>query len=169
MTNEIFKSGTNTWHGSGWDINQPSKLSAIPADLALGLPDPKKNPVQITNVFGFSLGGPVVKNKLFFFATPQWTRFRANAGANAHPILLPTENGVAALNQIETNEGPNSNIDYLLAALGNIRGGSQDAQLIHSGVDANGNLRPDVEFGNVLRGDTSITRRLLSSEEVAKL
>src|SRR5256885_8521748 len=132
VTNEIFKSGTNTWHGSGWDINQPANRSAIPADLALGLSDPKRNPVQITNTFGVSVGGPVVKNKLFFFATPQWTRFRANAGASAHPLLLPTENGIAALRQIETNEGANAHIDYLLAALGDIRG-SQDPQMIHSG------------------------------------
>jgi Carboxypeptidase regulatory-like domain/TonB-dependent Receptor Plug Domain len=35
VTNEIFKGGTNNWHGSAWEINQPSKLAAIPADLTL--------------------------------------------------------------------------------------------------------------------------------------
>jgi len=154
VTNEVFKSGTNDWHGSGWDIVQPSKLSAIPADLALsGI---TRNPVQITNTFGVSVGGPIKKNKLFFFATPQWSRLRANAGANAHVLLLPTANGVAALRQIEQNEGPNANIDYLLAALGNTRGGSVGTTLIDAGVDASGNPRPAVEFGNILRGDTSI-------------
>lgn len=156
VTNEVFKSGTNDWHGSGWDINQPSKLSAVPADLALG--GTTKNPVQIANTFGVSVGGPIQKNKLFFFATPQWSRFRANAGANAHVLSLPTANGVAALKQIETNEGPNANIDYLLAALGNLRGGSTGIQPIATGINPNpkGPARPSVEFGNVLRGDSSI-------------
>jgi outer membrane receptor protein involved in Fe transport len=154
VTNEIFKGGTNNWHGSGWDINQPSKLSAIPADLALaGI---TKNPVQITNTFGFSIGGPIKKDKLFVFGTPQWNRFRANAGANAHVLLLPTANGVATLQGIEAKEGANPNIDYLIAALGTIRGGSAGLTTISAGVDAAGNPRPDVEFGNVLRGDTSI-------------
>ena len=154
VTNEIFKGGTNQWHGSGWDINQPSKLSAIPAELALaGI---TRNPVQITNTFGFSIGGPIKKDKLFVFGTPQWNRFRANAGANAHVLLLPTANGVATLQGIEAQEGANPNIDFLLAALGNIRGGSSGTTLISAGVDANGNPRPSVEFGNVLRGDTSI-------------
>jgi hypothetical protein len=156
VTNEIFKGGTNDWHGSGWDIIQPSKLAAIPADLALG--GVTRNPVQITNTFGFSVGGPIKKNKLFFFATPQWNRFRANAGANAHVLSLPTANGVAALKQIETNEGDNANIDYLLAALGNLRGGSTGIQTISAGVNPNatGPARPSIEFGNLLRGDTSI-------------
>jgi outer membrane receptor protein involved in Fe transport len=156
VTNEIFKGGTNNWHGSGWDIVQPSKLASIPADLALG--GITKNPVQITNTFGFSVGGPIKKNKLFFFATPQWNRFRANAGANAHVLSLPTADGVAALKQIEANEGPNANIDYLLAALGNLRGGSTGIQVISAGINPNagGPPRPSIQFGNLLRGDTSI-------------
>ena len=154
IANEIYKGGTNTWHGAGWDIIQPSRLSAIDASLAVG--GITRQPVQITNTFGFSLGGPIKKNKLFFFATPQWSRFRANAGVQAGLILLPTANGVAALKQIETNEGANANIDYLLAAIGNLRGGSTGLNSVPAGVDAGGIARPAVEFGNIIRGDTSI-------------
>jgi Carboxypeptidase regulatory-like domain/TonB-dependent Receptor Plug Domain len=152
VTNEVFKGGTNNWHGSGWDIIQPSKLAAI--DAALGHTGTLKNPVQITNTFGFAVGGPIKKDKLFFFATPQWNRFRANAGALASSILLPTAAGVAALQQIEANEGPNANIDYLLAAIGNLRGGSADLQHIASGFDNKGVVRPAVDFGSLVRGDT---------------
>jgi outer membrane receptor protein involved in Fe transport len=154
VTNVVYKSGTNSWHGSGWDIIQPSKLAAIPAQL--GFVGITKNPVQITNTFGFSAGGPIKKNKLFIFATPQWSRFRANAGAQTNALLLPTSNGVAALQQIEANEGSNPNIDYLLAALGSFRGGSSGTQLVSAGLDASGNPRPDVEFGLVQRGDVGI-------------
>ena len=159
VTNVVYKGGTNSWHGAGWDIIQPSKLSAIPAEL--GRVGTTRNPVQITNTFGFSLGGPVKKDKLFFFATPQWNRFRANAGAQANPILIPTAAGVAALQQIETNEGPNANIDYLLASIGSLRGGSSDRQSVDAGVNASGNPRPAVDFGSILRGDTSIVSNSL--------
>jgi len=153
VTNVVFKGGTNNWHGSGWDIIQPSKLAAIPAEIA-GLVS--KNPVQITNTFGFSVGGPIKKDRLFFFATPQWTRFRANAGASTFPILIPTANGVAALQQIEANEGANANIDYLLTALGPLRGGATGIVVKKAGLDSLGNPRPDVEFGAFQRGDGSI-------------
>src|SRR6267143_536414 len=159
VTNEVFKGGTNTWHGSGWDIIQPSKLSAIPAEVAhAGI---LKNPVQITNTFGFAVGGPIKKDKLFFFATPQWSRFRANAGAQAASILLPTAAGVAALQQIEANEGRNANIDYLLTAMGNLRGGSSDLTPVDAGFDKNGMTRPTVDFGSLVRGDTSIVSHSL--------
>lgn len=159
VTNVVYKGGTNKWHGSGWDIIQPSKLSAIPAEA--GRQGTTKIPVQITNTFGFSLGGPIKKDKLFFFATPQWSRFRANAGAQASPIEIPTAAGVAALQQIEANEGPNANIDYLLSAIGNLRGGTPDLTPFSAGVDGLGNPRPLVEFGPLLRGDTSITSNSL--------
>lgn len=160
IVNEVYKGGTNNWHGSGWDIIQPSKLAAIDAGLAFF--GTTRQPVQITNTFGFSLGGPIKKNKLFFFATPQWSRFRANAGAFTAADLIPTANGVAALQQIETNEGPNPNINYLIASLGTLRGSSTNGTImVPSGFDASGNPRPAVEFGTLFRGDTSIVSNSL--------
>jgi outer membrane receptor protein involved in Fe transport len=155
IANEVFKGGTNNWHGSGWDIIQPSALSAIDAGFAFFNPGAKQ-PVQITNTFGFSLGGPIKKNKLFFFATPQWSRFRANAGTFTSPDLIPTAAGVATLQQIETNEGPNANIDYLIASLGGLRGTTNGATMESAGFDAQGNPRPAVQFGTLSRGDVSI-------------
>jgi outer membrane receptor protein involved in Fe transport len=154
IANEVFKGGTNNWHGSGWDIIQPSALSAIDAGFAFF--GGTRQPVQITNTFGFSLGGPIKKNKLFFFATPQWSRFRANAGTYTRPDLIPTAAGVAALQQIEANEGSNANIDYLIASLGGLRGTTNGAKMVSAGFDAAGNPRPAVQFGTLSRGDVSI-------------
>jgi hypothetical protein len=154
VTNEVFRGGTNTWHGAGWDIVDTSHLDAIPAEL--GLNGTTRNPVHISNTFGFSVGGPIKKNKLFFFGTPQWSRFRANAGAQAHAISIPTANGVTALRQIETNEGANANIDYLINALGSSRGGTSNLQSVSAGPN-----RPAVEFGDIIRGDTSIVQNNL--------
>src|SRR5262249_17248188 len=111
IANEVYKGGTNTWHGSAWDIVQPSKLAGIDAGFALfSTKRPPEQAVQITNTFGFSVGGPVKKDKLFFFATPQWGRFRANAGVFTAANLIPTAAGVATLQQIKANEGSNPNI-----------------------------------------------------------
>jgi hypothetical protein len=163
IANEVYKGGTNNWHGSGWDIIQPSALSAIDAGYAFfNSTNPGfKQPVQITNTFGFSLGGPIRKNKLFFFATPQWSRFRANAGVQTSPILIPTAAGVATLQQIETNEGPNANIDYLIASLGGLRGTTNGVTMESAGFDAAGNPRPAVQFGTLSRGDGSIVSNSL--------
>ncbi len=66
----ITKSGTNSFHGSLYEYNRNSFVSANDyfvkaAELSSGLPnDPSK---LNRNIFGVSLGGPIVKNRLFFF------------------------------------------------------------------------------------------------------
>src|SRR5205823_5016292 len=57
------KSGTNSIHGDGFYYFRDQKLNAP-------LPSDSTNPFQ-RNQFGGSLGGPVVKNKLFFFLTAE--------------------------------------------------------------------------------------------------
>ncbi len=66
----ITKSGTNSYHGSAYEYNRNSFVSANDyfvkaAELSSGLPnDPSK---LNRNIFGVSLGGPILKNRLFFF------------------------------------------------------------------------------------------------------
>ena len=60
--NVITKSGTNEFHGSLFHLWQNDVLNARYALAA------DKPPVRF-NQFGGSLGGPIVKNKIFFFAT----------------------------------------------------------------------------------------------------
>ncbi|MCU1269571.1 MAG: Oar protein [Acidobacteriaceae bacterium] len=55
------KSGTNRLHGDGFYYFRDQSLNAA-------LPSGSKNPFQ-RNQFGGSLGGPIVKDKLFFFVT----------------------------------------------------------------------------------------------------
>src|SRR5437588_1416914 len=76
VVNLVTKSGTNTFHGSGYDYNRISALSANTfQNDATGTP----KGIFARNDFGFSVGGPFVKNKMFFFNNTEWIRVRSSA------------------------------------------------------------------------------------------
>lgn len=67
----ITKSGTNALHGSVWEQFQNSDMNATPFFYnANGVPKPFLN----RNQFGATLGGPIKKDKLFFFGSYQGVR-----------------------------------------------------------------------------------------------
>ncbi|MGA9772246.1 MAG: TonB-dependent receptor, partial [Blastocatellia bacterium] len=72
QVNVILKSGSNSYHGTAYEFFRNAVLDArnffAPAD--------QKDPRYQRNQFGFSLGGPVIKNKTFFFADYEGTRIR---------------------------------------------------------------------------------------------
>jgi Carboxypeptidase regulatory-like domain len=88
VINVVTKSGTNNLHGSVYEFNRLSALTSEDVEnKALGNPKQK----YTRNQFGYSFGGPVIKNKLFFFSTTEWTRVRSNASTTAvvpDPALL---------------------------------------------------------------------------------
>ena len=63
--NLVIKSGTNQVHGSAYYCNRHEALAAQSPIVAPGSP---KREIR-NNQGGFSLGGPIVKNKSFFFTT----------------------------------------------------------------------------------------------------
>jgi len=156
VTNVISRGGTNSFHGSAWELNRNTYYSAIPADQGFNgvcsNPGPNcssvGNPVDNENTFGYAFGGPILKNKLFFFQTTQWDRDRVTA--NGSTLHIPTANGISALQGL----GPNANIDYLVAALAGLRGvcRTTPCPTLTLGNDpTTGNPRPDVEMGTVER------------------
>jgi hypothetical protein len=68
--NQITKGGTNSFHGSGYEYFQSDKMNARPF---FGIPNssggftPQETPYYRYHEYGGSIGGPIVKNKLFFF------------------------------------------------------------------------------------------------------
>jgi len=67
------KSGTNQFHGSAYGNVESSKFNANPFfNKQIGLPTPDLH----RYVAGAELGGPVLKDKLFFYASYQYTRAR---------------------------------------------------------------------------------------------
>jgi outer membrane receptor for ferrienterochelin and colicin len=74
--NLVTKSGTNAWHGSAWEYIRNDATDANKFFLnQQGIPRP---PVRF-NQFGFTLGGPIVKDKLFFFLSLQGDRYKSIA------------------------------------------------------------------------------------------
>ena len=75
FVNVVTKSGTNDFHGSAFYYQRPGSLvsdyQADPSALALGLVSPSRliPADQDTQQFGASVGGPILKDRLFFFGS----------------------------------------------------------------------------------------------------
>lgn len=82
----VTKSGTNNFHGSLYEYNRPSNTVANEwfvknQQIADGLPNrPTK---YIVNTFGGSVGGPIAKDKLFFFFNYEGQRLATNDAVSA--------------------------------------------------------------------------------------
>jgi len=74
-----FTSGTNQIHGSAFEILRNNVFDAR------GAYNPTV-PIDKENNYGFSVGGPIIKNRTFFFATSEWYRFNNTpTGFNSVP------------------------------------------------------------------------------------
>ena len=65
--NVQIKSGTNQIHGAGFWYHVDNKLIAKPFEFALNNRQDQRNPKYIFNQEGGTIGGPIKKNKLFYF------------------------------------------------------------------------------------------------------
>jgi hypothetical protein len=81
----LTKSGTNALHGSLWEQWQNSDMNATPYFYnAAGIPRPFLN----RNAFGGTIGGPIIKDKLFFFGAYQGVRI-SDAEASTKTVTVP--------------------------------------------------------------------------------
>ena len=64
VTNVILKSGTNAFHGAAYEFNRISALAAVPFFQNTSI-TPKASTTY--NYYGGNVGGPILRNKLFFF------------------------------------------------------------------------------------------------------
>ena len=74
--NAVTKSGTNSFHGNGFEFVRDSRFNAKGAFAPLGPDGVKLGDGLNRNVFGGTLGGAVVKDKLFFFFGVEGQRAR---------------------------------------------------------------------------------------------
>ena len=84
--------GSNAFHGTGYEFNRISRLASNGFDSnARGIP----RQVFTRNQFGYSIGGPIKKNKLFFFSNTEWIRIRSGGASVA---WVPTSQFINASN-----------------------------------------------------------------------
>ncbi len=107
VVNVNTKSGTNAFHGSAWEYNRLSAYTANTYDnnaqrqaafadgtcvvgQSCGVGE---KGTYTRNQFGFQFGGPIIKQKLFFYGSAEWTRVRSNASLFGY---VPTPQLLAA-------------------------------------------------------------------------
>ncbi len=129
VVNYITKSGTNQFHGTGYEFWQGNTFSSMTNDekspvfgfCAQGqvstVVNPCTHPVVpqfVDNRFGGTVGGPIIKDKLWFFGSTNFERQRAGGSPSTSGGLVPTPNGVQQL----ITAFPNSPAGPLEAAIG---------------------------------------------------
>ena len=95
--NAVVKSGTNTIHGSIYEYLQNRNLNAVNSlDWTQGL---TSNPRFDNNRLGATIGGPIIKNKLFYFGNFEYNPI-GQASVPGAPLYAPTAAGYSMLNNI---------------------------------------------------------------------
>ncbi|HMF58363.1 MAG TPA: TonB-dependent receptor [Pyrinomonadaceae bacterium] len=92
IINVVTRSGSNDFHGTGYEFNRISRLASN------GFNNNANNVARgvfTRNQFGYAVGGPIKRNKLFFFNSTEWTRVRS---AGEVLTVVPTSQLIAASN-----------------------------------------------------------------------
>jgi hypothetical protein len=119
VVNMVMKSGTNAFHGSGWYFLQRPQMDA----RDFFNPEPNPKPDSKRDQGGFSIGGPIRKDKTFFFAdfekvraissssyltsVPTLAERTGDFSGTANAIYDPNVNCVAAPNVVRPQVGYN--------------------------------------------------------------
>jgi hypothetical protein len=77
--NIVTKSGTNAFHGGAFEFLRNNYLDATNYIA-------RQKTQLVYNDFGFFVGGPVIKDKLFFFVGEEWKRLRQQATATTFTV-----------------------------------------------------------------------------------
>ena len=104
--NVTTKSGTNDFHGSGFEFFRNSMLNAMTSFTTK--PD-RPHQILDQNQFGGTIGGPILKDKLFFFFSYRGTRGKNGVATQGETFgaLLPTSlNPYAAIGSRGTCNTP---------------------------------------------------------------
>lgn len=126
----VTKSGTNNFHGTGFWFYQSPILNANGADIKeneLAHGQPNIRPQFVQNIYGGSVGGPIIKNKTFFFVNVQ---------------LLHALNSPFLTRTVYTNAAKSGLFRYVV--------GQRNAPFgtANASVDANGNPLPTLTYGS---------------------
>ena len=122
--NQITKSGTNEFHGVGWwawdgngfDALSTSQERTFNANRAAGLNEydarHRARSVQIDNIYGGNVGGPIVRNHSFFFVSYDANPFRTTVSSVSRAALDQASLDFLRANRTRFNTAA---VDFLLA------------------------------------------------------
>ncbi len=96
IVNIVSRSGSNQFHGAGqWDHLDPYTFDSLTnLERRSGQLDPARG---LNNIFTYGVGGPVIKNKVFFYTTGYFRRSPRQLDQRSN-TLAPTPAGIQALN-----------------------------------------------------------------------
>ncbi|MGH9766145.1 MAG: TonB-dependent receptor plug domain-containing protein, partial [Blastocatellia bacterium] len=97
IVNVVTKSGASGYHGTAYGFNRVSALSSNSFDNnAKGL----EKGTFTRNQYGYSIGGPAIAEKLYFFNSTEWTKVRSSA-----PVIsiVPSSELIAASSEATRN------------------------------------------------------------------
>jgi carboxypeptidase family protein len=104
--NQTIVSGTNQWHGRLYEYFQNRNLNAIDASNSRTQTGPNFiNPGFDNNRFGGQVGGPIWKDKAFFFTNQEYNPVHQTLGSSF--ICAPTAAGYAQLSALPGVSQPN--------------------------------------------------------------
>jgi hypothetical protein len=99
VLNIVIKSGTNDFHGSAYEFIRNDAFDA--ANFFETLPGARKGPFR-NNDFGAVIGGPLVRNRTFFFGGYEGQRERVTS---PFTTVVPTATDIAAADANNTRNG----------------------------------------------------------------
>lgn len=92
IVNATIKSGTNAFHGDVWEFFRNDVLNAH--NWADKLVSPALDKAKVRwNMFGGTAGGPIIRNRLFFFADFQAQRFDVPSASSLNTVFTAGERG----------------------------------------------------------------------------
>ncbi|HWZ99991.1 MAG TPA: carboxypeptidase regulatory-like domain-containing protein [Candidatus Dormibacteraeota bacterium] len=133
----VTKSGTNAFHGSLYEYNRNAAFTANDyfnkqTELDSGLPN--KQPQLIRNVFGGAVGGPIKKDKIFFFVNYEGRRdAEAEVQTRTVPGAAMRDGVVQYLCQYALDSGGNPVPDTASCPGGTVQGSSGSSYAIAPG------------------------------------
>lgn len=107
--NTVVKSGTNDIHGKAFGYFQNRNFNAIDQSVIQALGPGAQNPRFDDNRFGGQAGGPIIKNKLFYFADYEY-RVKGQASVVAGGLCAPTAAGYTTIQSIPNISATNLGI-----------------------------------------------------------
>src|SRR6202789_4396394 len=111
VMNATVKSGTNSIHGAAWEFFRNDKLDA--ADWFENNGGIKKGEVR-QNQFGASIGGPIIKDKLFYFGDYEgFRRVQGTVLTGSVPTLSERNSGFTNLSDLITGQSGAPRTDAL--------------------------------------------------------